>query len=139
MSATWRIENNIFSHDDLLSMIPQLVQPYPPGIWWIEDNTFEQILLPTMIPRLVQPYPQGLWYVEDNQLKQSGLLDMVYMGAFYNCTNLRTATISPTVKSIGEYAFANTGLTSVTIASDCTYYPTSFPPGCTVNRYPEEE
>ena len=111
MSAAWDVRNNTLTHDDLPEMVPYMVPPYPPGFW----------------------------YVEDNQLKQDGLLDMVYMGAFYNCTNLRTATISPTVKSIGEYAFANTGLTSVTIASDCTYYPTSFPPGCTISRYLQEE
>lgn len=139
MSAAWDVRNNTLTHDDLPEMVPYMVPPYPPGIWYIEDNALTHLLLREMVPTLVPPYPPGFWYVEDNQLKQDGLLDMVYMGAFYGCTNLRTATISPTVKSIGDYAFANTGLTSVTIASDCTYYPTSFPPGCTVNRYPEEE
>jgi len=30
-----------------------------------------------------------------------------------------------------------TSLTSVMIAQDCVYYPTSFPAGCVVNFYPD--
>lgn len=57
------------------------------------------------------------------------------LGACCHCTQLTTVTIPESVKKIGRYAFRNTLLTSVTIASDCTYYPTSFPDDCTINFY----
>lgn len=66
------------------------------------------------------------------------LLYIEYMeniGAFTNCTDLTSVTIPASVKYIDYYSFWNTGLTSVTIASDCKYYPTSFPSGCTINFY----
>ena len=47
-----------------------------------------------------------------------------------------TSVIVPnTVTKIGDYAFQYTGLTSVTIAEDCTYGSNSFPSGCVINRY----
>ncbi len=59
------------------------------------------------------------------------------LGAFANAVNLVEVSIPRSVKKIGRESFRNTQLTSVTIASDCTYYPTSFPQGCTVNFYPD--
>lgn len=60
-------------------------------------------------------------------------------GAFCHAVNLRKVTIPKSVKYIGRYAFRNTALTEVTIASDCTYYPTSFPDNCKINYYDGEE
>ena len=54
------------------------------------------------------------------------------IGAFAYLTNLTSITIPQSVKSIGKYAFYKTGLTSVTLADDCTYYSTSFPENCVV-------
>lgn len=59
------------------------------------------------------------------------------LGAFANATNLVEVSIPRSVKKIGRESFKHTQLTSVTIASDCTYYPTSFPQGCTINFYPD--
>lgn len=56
-------------------------------------------------------------------------------GAFYNAVKLTRVRIPETVKLIGEEAFANTALRSVTIAPDCTYSETSFPPGCEISYY----
>ena len=50
------------------------------------------------------------------------------LGAFAYLTNLTSITIPSSVKHIGKYAFYKTGLQHVTLASDCTYYSTSFPP-----------
>ena len=76
------------------------------------------------------------WYVDsDGHLTNDRLKPVKQMGAFANCVSLRNVSIPPSVKSIGRYAFYNTSLTSVTIASDCTYYSTSFPDGCTISFY----
>lgn len=133
--SPWKLEDDIFTHDDLPSMIPQLVQPYPPGVWWIDNNTFEQILLPTMIPQLVQPYPPGIWYIEDDTFKNLLMADNLKMGAFHNCTSLTNATIPRSVLNIGEYSFDSTLLTNVTISQNCTYESTSFPENCIVSFY----
>jgi hypothetical protein len=58
-------------------------------------------------------------------------------GAFKNAMYLKKITIPKSCKSIGYQAFTGTMLTSVTIASDCTYSETSFPDGCVVNFYPD--
>ena len=90
---------------------------------------------------LTKPFPLSIWRVES--AKNSGLPFTGLMtsplpcGAFANNTNLEYVRIPPSVKKIGKYAFANTKLTSVTIAKDCVYdKDTSFPEGCVVNFYP---
>lgn len=57
------------------------------------------------------------------------------LGAFCHATSLVDISIPDTVKHIGRYAFTNTQLQSVTLASDCEYYETSFPPGCIIETY----
>ena len=85
-----------------------------------------------------KPYPYGKWYRDtDGMLKTRGLPDDLidYQGAFNKCPNLVEVKIPETVKSIGRYSFRETNLKSVKIASDCTYYDTSFPNGCVINFY----
>lgn len=59
------------------------------------------------------------------------------LGAFRGCTDLISVTIPRTVKTIGEWAFADTMLSKVRIAVDCSYFPTSFPDGCEIWHYTE--
>jgi hypothetical protein len=88
---------------------------------------------------LSPPYPLSLWRI--SATKEFGypyhelLPEVPLLGAFANAVNLKTVRIPETVKTIGRYAFRNTQLTSVTIASDCEYYDTSFPDGCIINFY----
>lgn len=110
--ATWHVINNKLTHDDL---------PEP-----LTGNYIQA------------PYPPFWWYVENGRLKTPGLPAPAHTGAFYGCSQLATAHIPKSVKRIGEYAFAGTALTKVKIASDCTYYPTSFPDGCEIEFYPDE-
>lgn len=131
----WQIENDIFTHGALPTMIPELVQPYPPGVWWIENDTFAHVLLPTMIPYLVQPYPPGVWWIENNTFKQSLLPESIISGAFAGCASLIQAVIPRTVESLGSQSFMNTGLLSVTISPNCSYFDTTFPEDCTVEFY----
>ena len=56
-------------------------------------------------------------------------------GAFMNAVNLAYVSIPESVKYIGTKAFRYTALTKVKIASDCTYFPNSFPDGCHVEFY----
>ena len=80
-----------------------------------------------------KPYPLALWIIGENGYPTNGpFLDTELLGAFANATKLQEVSIPKTVKKIGKYAFRNTQLRSVTIASDCTYYDTSFPPNCEI-------
>lgn len=72
------------------------------------------------------------WDVVNGKLVNSSLPEVPILGAFCNAYGLGKVFIPTSVKKIGPYAFRNTQLTSVTIASDCTYYPTSFPDGCII-------
>lgn len=129
----WQIENNIFTHEALPTMIPMLVQPYPPGVWWLDNDTFKHTALPDMIPMFVHPYPPGIWYLDNDIFKQDALPNMANSGAFKDCANLYTAIFPSTLTYIGPYAFSGTALTDVTLPDGCRYFDTSFPPRCVVH------
>lgn len=75
----------------------------------------------------------------DSEIQPSEVyIKYIGTGAFMNCNDLEYVSIPESVKSIGAYAFAFTGLTSVRIADDCDYAQTSFPDGCTINRYGDD-
>ena len=57
------------------------------------------------------------------------------LGAFANANNLTYISIPPSVKKIGRYSFRDTQLTSVRLARDCEYFPTSFPDNCEIFFY----
>ena len=86
-----------------------------------------------------KPYPDALWRIDptvNGGMPYNKLLpEPENLGAFAHAKNLRRASIPESVKYIGEYAFRGTALTSVTIASDCEYYRTSFPDGCVIKFY----
>jgi hypothetical protein len=110
----------------------------PQPLWVVENNKLTHEYLPPDDlgdSIMVDPYPPFWWYDENNVLQNRFLADPIYQGAFCDCVNLRKVIIPPSVKYIGEYAFYNTALTTVTIARDCTFFPTSFPPRCTINYY----
>lgn len=109
MAEMWYVDNNRLTHDGL---------PSPLTGTYIQD-----------------PYPPFWWYVDEDKLKTTALPDKTALGAFANCTSLRRVIIPPSVKYIGEYAFYNTALTAVTIARDCEFSETSFPPRCIINYY----
>lgn len=110
--------------------------------WYIDDNgelKCENLAedIDSDEPVMEEPYPPFLWYVDEDidDLNNSFLSEQTYQGAFCNCTELKTVVIPASVKYIGEYAFYNTALTAVTIARDCTFFPTSFPPRCIIQYY----
>lgn len=73
----------------------------------------------------------------DGKLIHHRETEMIKLGAFCNDSSLSIISIPRSVKKIGRFTFRNTSLTSVMIAQDCEYYPTSFPDGCVVNFYPD--
>lgn len=87
------------------------------------------------------PYPSGLLRI--NPLMNDGypyspLMPDVPMkgpGAFCHAERLTRVSIPESVKKIGKEAFRYTALRKVRIASDCEYYPTSFPVGCDITYY----
>ena len=111
------------------------------GIWTVSDGRLVHDDLPERpTGNYIQPpYPSFWWYVDNGRLVNSNLPAPVHRGAFANCTLLETAHIPESVKSIGEYSFRNTALSSVKIASDCTYSVTSFPENCEIEYYSDPE
>lgn len=59
-------------------------------------------------------------------------------GAFQDVASLEKVSIPQSVKRIGKNAFAGTSLKKVKIASDCEYFPTSFPEDCIIEFYGQE-
>lgn len=106
----WVIQNNALTNTDFISL---------PSTPFVGDS------------------PYTMWRVVDGELTTPLMIEREALGAFANATSLERVSIPKTVKYIGAEAFRNTLLTSVTIASDCTYFPTSFPDGCVVNFYPD--
>ena len=83
------------------------------------------------------PYPIIIMIQKNNEYPFFEQLKLESLGAFKDAINLQSVIIPKSVKKIGPYSFANTKLTSITIARDCEYYPTSFPSGCQINFYEE--
>ena len=109
----WKVVNNKLTHDDL---------PEP-----LTGNYIQA------------PYPPFWWYVENGRLTHAGLPEPLIDGAFSGCSELRAVSIPRSVKSIGANAFSGTALKRVRIASDCAYSKSSFPDGCVVEFYDQEQ
>lgn len=106
-------------------------------VWYVDsEGNLTSDEIPPLLPQMEQPYPYALWRIEE-ELTNKLMPPKVDVGAFANATQLRKVSIPKSVKKIGRYAFRHTKLTSVTIARDCEYYPTSFPDNCTVKFYPD--
>ena len=136
----WKVVNNKLTHDDLPEPLTgnYIQPPYPPFWWYANGGKLIHDGLPEPISTIMsEPYPPFWWYVKNNRLTHTGLPEKILVGAFLGCTKLQMVEIPRSVKYIGEFAFYNTGLTNVTIANDCQYFPTSFPPNCVVNFYSE--
>ena len=136
--SSWYLNNdNEIIQDDFPEPIDYLTPPYPASMWQLDsDNDLVTLLFPEPLVNFTPPYPASMWYLdENNKLMNSLLPDELKVGAFINCITLKDVTIPKSVEYIGEYAFYGTALESVRISNTCTYYPTSFPPGCEINFY----
>ena len=155
---SWYLDtDNRLNHADLATEgNAGFVSPYPYTFWTTMSSTDSTLTLnrdsatpPFKIMRyaivdeeanrndnqmLTYPYPASFWYLgSDNKLSLALLPDYISFGAFAHCKLLTTIILPESLTSIGEEAFADSGLRSVTIPNNqCTYYATSFPPGCVV-------
>lgn len=135
---TWYIIN-----DSLINIaspeIPDVSDPYPLEYWTFdEEDGFVNLLNPAKIPIATPPYPYQLWQNFDDGLLTGFCLENPLVGAFAH-SPIRKIQIPAFVKSIGPYTFRESGISAVTIAADCTYYDTSFPPGCRIYTYNDDE
>lgn len=140
-SVYWTLdENDILTNEYLPDALPYDYEHRNLSDWYMNANDkIENDIIPVKL-NWVQPYPLGKWYLDENDILQcSGIPEALidYQGAFNKCPKLVKVTIPKTVKSIGKWSFRETLLTQVTIASDCTYYDTSFPENCVINFYPD--
>ena len=143
--STWKIINGKPTPDGVPDL-PQnlMIGSFPDAMWRIDGHTktglpFTNLMIECPEKIMTKPYPDALWRIDE--LKNDVvtytplLIEDPDLGAFANAAALRRVSIPKSVKMIGKKAFRNTRLRSVTIAKDCTYYPTSFPEGCTVKFY----
>ena len=106
--------------------------------WIIENDQLTNTDFIDMPPTpFVGDSSLSMWRIQGGVLQTGLSIPCEALGAFANATQLKRVEIPRSVKSIGAEAFRNTLLTSVTIASDCTYSSTSFPEGCVINFYPD--
>lgn len=131
----WVIKDSYPYQDTLDKPIEVLIEPAPHTVMTLAENEYPSysFLEPLEVPE--NPVPYSLMVQKKGEYPKYSYLNLIDIGAFANTVNLRYIRIPETVKRIGEYAFRNTALTSVTIARDCEYYPTSFPDGCVINFY----
>ena len=117
-----------------------LEPPYPEPMWYVSENPYDVKTSATKdyhTPCFDFPFPAPMWYVSTNpnDVKTAVTKNYEEMGAFRKCSNFSKIVIPVTTKSLGDYSFDLTALTEVQIASDCTYYPTTFPEECEVTFY----
>lgn len=125
--------NTLPTMDHITSVVDVLVEPYPEGVFIAKSGELPTITsVSEVIPVFTQPYPEGLCQHFPGKLPKYKHLERVKMGAFLNSTKLANVNIPSSVTSIGEYTFAGTAMSAVTIPSGCSYYTTSFPNMCDI-------
>ena len=141
-ASDWKLnlnpDNLDIYHKPRLDVHMCLEPPYPKPMWYVSENPYDVKTAATKdyyLPCYDVPFPSPIWYTDGTDVTHGGAKDYIEMGAFKGATNLTSVVIPRSVKKIGPEAFADTGLTEVTIANDCVYEDTSFPPGCVINFY----
>ena len=137
--VSWRLQ---FSFSDSSTITPNDIVQCSAHCTKIWDMGADGLPINDRAPNVIEnavesPYPKGLWRIESGEITTGLLPQADELGAFANAVNLMQVSIPRSCKKIGRYTFRNTQLSSVTIASDCDYYSTSFPAGCVVNFYPD--
>lgn len=112
----------------------------PSTLTTVGNAAFQNMVnLETLDTQYLQSIPESLFQGDTKLFRNSAptlnanvtnIGDNAFRGTMKNVTTLDLSASN--IMSIGTKAFAETGLTSVTLPSGCTYYLSSFPAGCTV-------
>lgn len=129
---TWSLNGN---SDDFVITAPYSTSSFTLTVGVRNDTG--NALSGTAVLNNVSVYEHSAWAIENGKLINNDIPQIHLLGAFCNCKDMSVVSIPRSVKKIGRFSFKNTALTSVMIASDCEYFPTSFPDGCTINFYPD--
>lgn len=102
--------------------------------WRLINDELVYDSMPEPIDYLTPPYPATMWYLDENNKLMNALLpDILPMGAFALTTELQEIRLPESLEEIGPEAFYGSAIRRVAIPNNlCTYYATSFPPGCVV-------
>lgn len=132
---SWLISGSYPYQDTTSELVPVFESPMPDGVF--KSNGSHPYFSSTadLVNVFEEPLPSGIYIQFRGEYPMYNNAPLAKLGTCYNATNLTSVTIPESVKYIGEFAFTNTKLTSVKIASDCVYYPTSFPVGCEISFY----
>lgn len=155
----WVIRNSELTESEFNDSVTFPSYPLAPALWRTGtslmsglhyDLTFPSYPLASQLWRVTRngletgfyneiPKPDDNWVIGTDGLKTKNMAETIYLGAFANNPGFYQVTIPKSVKSIGRYAFYGTRIDWVRIARDCKYYPTSFPEGCLINFYDDDE
>lgn len=132
----WIIDGDEVYYDNIKAIdngyLP--VKPYYP-IWSVDNDEVRFMTAPIASNDIwKKPYPP-MWLTDNKEVYYKDMPVAKEFGAFNGCYLCEEVSIPETVKLIGPYAFAGSGVREVTIAEDCKYFPTSFPKGCRIKRY----
>ena len=93
---------------------------------WIGHGEFSRGLMNRIQKQWDMKTTRDSWYAGEKK------------GAFYGASNLKEIEIPKSVKFLGAYSFNGTDLSEVTIASDCEFYPVTFPENCEIKIYEDD-
>ena len=139
MDAWEMTQDNVLINSGMCEGIDSeiLVYPFPASFWELDSsNKLETFMLPEEISGdiLTYPFPKSFWELDDNnKLEMFMLPEYLPVGAFALTTELQEIRLPESLEEIGPEAFYGSAIRRVTIPNNqCTYYATSFPPGCVV-------
>lgn len=130
----WEInQDKQMEHNNKVWITEYMTPKYPNIFWNIQSNNELEHNNKDWINDYMTPiYPNIFWIIENNNMERNQLFNYEFLGSFYN-SMLLNIVISSTVRKIGERAFYNTQLSTVTIPTNCEYSKNSFPIGCKIN------
>ena len=129
----WTIKNdNELEHSNSNWLEDYMTIPYP-NIYWIikSNNKLEHNNNNWLKNYISTPYPNIYWTIKNNQMEHNQSFYYNYLGSFYNST-LSKVEIPTTATKIGERAFYNTKINTITLPKNCEYFPNSFPIDCKI-------